>query len=165
MSEHVKPTGAGHLRRKDKAMDAEGARELLEKAEVGTLAVVLDDGRPYAIPVNFAVLGDRVVIHCARQGAKIDAIRRQAGVCFSVFDAGGIVGAATACELSYVYRSVVAFGRATIVDDTGRKMEALEALARKYAPETSGTVSRAATEKTLVIEVSMDIVTGKRSHG
>ena len=165
MSECGKPAGVGQLRRKDKQMDSEGVRELLNAAEVGALAMVLADGRPYCIPVNFVVVDDRIIIHCARQGAKLDAIRAHPDVCFSVFEAEGIVGAAAACELSYRYRSVVVFGKASIVDYADRKIPALEALAKKYAPSTAGTVSRAAADKTLVLEISMDIVTGKRSRG
>ncbi len=161
----ARPPAVGRLRRSDRLMDAQDVRVLLEKAEVGTLAAVLPDGRPYCVPVNFAMLDGKIVVHSAMEGLKVDAIRLHADVCFTVFEAGGAVPAARACDASYRYRSVVVFGAAHAIEDVHRKMIALEALTRKYAPSATGTVSTAAAENTLVLEISMDIVTGKRSGG
>ena len=41
------------IRRKAKEIDTEAAKELLESARRGILAVNGDDGYPYAVPINY----------------------------------------------------------------------------------------------------------------
>ena len=151
------------MRRREKAMTEADARSFLRGQEVGRLGLTLSNGYPYVVPVNYVEMGGSIFIHSAAEGLKIDAISGNPGVCFEVDEAGGVSRGAQACALTYVYRSVIAFGRATAVNDLGKKMKVLEAFASKYAPEVSGTVGEASAAKTLVLEISIDEITGKKS--
>lgn len=75
------------LRRKKRAISDEAARELLATCKRGVFAVNGDDGYPYAIPVNyfFDAEHDKIYFHGAKAGHKVDSLRRDDKVCFTVY--------------------------------------------------------------------------------
>lgn len=120
------------IRRRDKLMDETSARALLKSAEYGTLAMVEEDGSPYAIPVNYVWdERNRLYIHCATEGRKLRALAAHAEVCFSVVGRVRLQPAALTCE----YESVVLRGRAHVCCDEAERWEALMLLLDKLAPE------------------------------
>ncbi|MCC8194850.1 MAG: Rrf2 family transcriptional regulator, partial [Deltaproteobacteria bacterium] len=62
------------MRRKDRALPAAAAWELLEKGEYGFLVTVGADGLPYGVPLSYVLLEGGVYFHSARDGRKIDNI-------------------------------------------------------------------------------------------
>lgn len=72
------------MRRKDRQLSAADARAILAKGTHGVLSVVGDGGWPYAVPMNYTVMGTQIYLHCARAGYKLDAIARDDRVCFTV---------------------------------------------------------------------------------
>ena len=79
------------LRRKKRAITDEAARELLATCKRGVFAVNGDDGYPYAIPVNyfFDAEHDKIYFHGAKAGHKVDALKRDDKVCFTVYGTTG----------------------------------------------------------------------------
>ena len=75
------------LRRKKRAITDEEARELLATCKRGVFAVNGDDGYPYAIPVNyfFDAEHNKIYFHGAKAGHKVDALKRDDKVCFTVY--------------------------------------------------------------------------------
>ena len=75
------------LRRKKRAITDEEARKLLATCKRGVFAVNGDDGYPYAIPVNyfFDAEHDKIYFHGAKAGHKVDALKRDDKVCFTVY--------------------------------------------------------------------------------
>ena len=62
------------VRRADRAVAENEAREILARAEHGVLATIGADGWPYAVPVNHVLEGDEIFIHCALAGHKLENI-------------------------------------------------------------------------------------------
>jgi len=60
------------MRRKDREMNSEFAREVIDRSQYGVLACVTPDGKPYAIPLSIARDGDRLFFHSATAGSKVD---------------------------------------------------------------------------------------------
>jgi len=60
------------MRRKDREMDPEFARDVIDHSQYGVLACVTPDGKPYAIPLSIARAGDRLFFHSASAGSKVD---------------------------------------------------------------------------------------------
>lgn len=75
------------LRRKKRAITDEEARKLLAACKRGVFAVNGDDGYPYAIPVNyfFDTEHDKIYFHGAKAGHKVDSLKRDDKVCFTVY--------------------------------------------------------------------------------
>ena len=74
------------LRRKSNAISDRDAREVLLHGRRGILAVNGDDGYPLALPVNYVFDADanRIYFHGAKAGHKVDSLRRDDRVCFTV---------------------------------------------------------------------------------
>ena len=74
------------LRRKSNAISDRDAREVLLHGRRGILAVNGDDGYPLALPGNYVFDADanRIYFHGAKAGHKVDSLRRDDRVCFTV---------------------------------------------------------------------------------
>lgn len=121
------------LRRKKRAITDEEARELLATCKRGVFAVNGDDGYPYAIPVNyfFDAEHDKIYFHGAKAGHKVDALKRDDKVCFTVY---GNEWYQDGDWAPYVMSTVV-FGRCRLANDTPEFIEdKVRELALRYYP-------------------------------
>lgn len=118
------------MRRVRQQLTNEICLEILRNATSGTLAVLGDGGYPYAVPLSFVYADGIIYFHSAKSGHKIDAIRHHDKASFCVIDKDEIHGD----EFTTYFRSVIAFGRITIVSSPGEKLEGAKLLGRKYNP-------------------------------
>jgi nitroimidazol reductase NimA-like FMN-containing flavoprotein (pyridoxamine 5'-phosphate oxidase superfamily) len=127
------------------------------------MATVNPEGFPVIKPVNYLYRDGKVYIHSSQKGEKIEDIRRGSLVCFEVDDPIAYVAATgPACGAGYYYRSIIIKGRAALLEDRHQKLEVLEKLMEKYQPEGGyGAISEEILEKTAVIQILADEITGK----
>lgn len=120
------------VRRKNREISIEVAKDLLRTSRRGVLAVNGDNGYPYALPINYTYdeASNIIIFHGARAGHKLDSIKACDKVCFTVYGNETIKEEAWA---PYV-QSTIVYGRCHLVDDQERAMETLRNLARKYYP-------------------------------
>ena len=148
------------IRRSDRALTEEQAREILARAEHGVLATVGADGWPYAVPVNHVLAGDVLYIHCAVEGHKLDNIAHAERVSYCAVAGARVLPA----ELSTLYESAVVFGRAALVTDPAEKRRALELLAVRFrgalSPEAEEAIATSAS-RTAVVRIRLERITGK----
>lgn len=112
-----------------------GEREclaLLEEQPRGVLAVLGDEGYPYAVPLDFLYRDGKLYFHGAREGHRLDAVRRHDKVSFCVMDEGFRREGDWALNI----RSVIVFGRIRPMahDEVGVE-ELLCALGKRYNPD------------------------------
>ena len=119
------------MRRSKQVLSQETAEKILREGEFGVLALSGDDGYSYAVPINYAVEGNKIYFHSAKTGHKLDAIRNNDKVSFCVVDKHEVV----AEEFTTYFTSAIAFGRIKIVEDNADpdKLRGLELLADKYS--------------------------------
>ena len=116
------------LRRKDRAISLEEAREILSKGEFGILSTVDDENQPYGVPLNYVFRNNCIEFHCATEGHKIDNITRNNRVSFCVVGKTKVLPGEFATE----YESVIVFG--SISELTGHnKRDFLISLLQKYS--------------------------------
>ena len=122
------------VRRKDKLMSEEQAREFIVSAYSGTVATVGPDGWPYAVPLLYVWMNGEIWLHNTRvTGHFRRNIEHEARVCFVVEEPGEIFPYGRfECDTSIAYRSVVAFGRVRIIEDTPQKAAFFDAFMAKY---------------------------------
>lgn len=156
------------VRRRDKEVPRPAAvLEVLARGEVARVAMVTPEG-PYVVPVSYAVLpperGEplRLVVHGAREGRKVDALRRDPRVCVEVSVDVATVPAARACDVTVRYRSVIAFGRAVFLEDRAARARALAAIAERYAPGLPP-IDEAEARKLAILEIRIEAATCKAS--
>ncbi|MFH1981029.1 MAG: pyridoxamine 5'-phosphate oxidase family protein [Pseudomonadota bacterium] len=148
------------IRRKDRVLETPLAQALLENGEYGVLSTCGGDGQPYGVPVNYAVMGTDIVIHCATAGHKVENIAENPKVSFTVVGKTELLPEKFATR----YESVIAFGRASFIDDPNLKRDGLRALVAKYAADhikAGDDYIETLIDKTRVIRVAVDRITGK----
>ena len=120
------------IRRKNREIDSDSAKRLLQSSRRGVLAVNGDDGYPYAIPINYLYDDEaqRIYFHGAKIGHKVDALRASDKVCLTVYGNETIKTDAWAPFM----QSVVVFGRCHLMEAGPEASERLKQLAMKYYP-------------------------------
>ena len=117
------------LRRKNQQLSETEARSILKNGTHGVLSVQGDDGYPYGVPMNYVYGDDAIYFHCAKEGHKLEGVRRSDKVSFCVVGEDEVIPEA----FSTAYTSVIVFGRAEIVADEKEKREALKLLAERFS--------------------------------
>ena len=120
------------MRRFKQQLSDSEALEVLKQAKRGVLSVTGDDGWPYGVWLNphFRETDGRIYFHGAKEGHKIDALRKDARASFTVIDDG----VRDQGGWAYTFRSVVVFGRIEFVEDHEFALELCRELARRFNP-------------------------------
>jgi len=92
------------------------------------------DGQPYVIPTLFARVDDAIYFHGSAASRMLRNLSEGIPVCLTVTLIDGFVLARSVFNHSMNYRSVVALGKAAIVDAPKEKLEALHAFTEKIFP-------------------------------
>jgi len=82
---------------------------VINRADVCRIALA-DGNIPYIVTMNFGYSGGhhrKLYFHCAREGRKLDMIRKNNYACFEMDIDHQIVKSDKACDLSMKYKSVV----------------------------------------------------------
>ena len=157
-------TEAAKMRRADKEItDPDELHRILDEALVLHLGMV-DDGRPYVVPLNFAREGDELWLHCASEGRKLDCLRRQPSVCVEVERLIQITSGPTACGTwTSHFESVIGFGTATVLSDDEHKVHAMQTIMCKYSGKQDWEFSPETLAKIVIVRVNLESLTGKRA--
>ena len=151
------------MRRKDRQLSAADARAILAKGTHGVLSVVGDGGWPYAVPMNYTVMGTQIYLHCARAGYKLDAIARDDRVCFTVVTQAQVIPA----HITTLYESVVVLGRAQVVTAEEERLAALGSLIDTLGdvtPEIKAQYLAKKAKNTTLLRIQPLQITGKASR-
>jgi nitroimidazol reductase NimA-like FMN-containing flavoprotein (pyridoxamine 5'-phosphate oxidase superfamily) len=150
------------MRRKDKAIvELAEIEQILRRALVCRLGLT-DGNRPYIVPLSFGFKNNTLYFHSAPEGMKIEMLRKNSKVCFEFDVDHEVVADEEACKWGMKYRSVIGFGKASIVEDNREKQEGLNAILEHYSGRTYD-CPEAAVNSTLVIKVEIESMTGKQS--
>ena len=141
--------------------DRETIEAIIRSASVCRIGLS-DDGQPYVVPVCFGYEDGTLYFHSAPRGRKLDVLRKNDAVCCEFEVDQEIVRAKDACEWSVRYRSVIAFGRASIVQDPGEKAQALDVIVAHYGGQPQA-YPEATLGRTAVVKVRIESMTGKVS--
>ena len=135
--------------------------EIIRNAKVCRLGMSVAD-QPYVVPLCFGYEPGALYFHSAGEGKKLDMLEENENVCFEIDIDHEIVEAENPCDWGMNYRSVIGFGRATILEDDGLKRKGFDAIMRQYS---SGTYSYPDGEVkgTSIIKVDILSMTGKRN--
>jgi nitroimidazol reductase NimA-like FMN-containing flavoprotein (pyridoxamine 5'-phosphate oxidase superfamily) len=142
-------------------LSAEDTQAVMERCTAGTLACIGDDGYPYSVPLSFVYHNGKIYFHSAKIGHKMDAIKANPKVSFSVIDEDTIVSA----EYTTYFRSVIAFGKASILEGDER-IEGFKALVEKYSgdqPEEAKIKEILGCTGALIIAIDVEHITGKEA--
>jgi nitroimidazol reductase NimA-like FMN-containing flavoprotein (pyridoxamine 5'-phosphate oxidase superfamily) len=92
------------------------------------------DGGPFVIPTLFARIGDAIYFHGSAASRMLRGAASGIPVCITVTLVDGLVLARSVFNHSINYRSVIALGNASLVEEPAEKVRALEAFTNKIVP-------------------------------
>jgi nitroimidazol reductase NimA-like FMN-containing flavoprotein (pyridoxamine 5'-phosphate oxidase superfamily) len=149
------------MRRKDREItDRAELMRILADARVCRLAMSEND-RPYLVPLSFALDGEDVVIHSAREGRKLEILRRNPAVCLEVEEGVEIDVGPSPCDTGMRFRTVIGHGVAELVEDGAERARLLALFGPRYgAPDRP--LSPSEVERTTVLRIRLTELTGKR---
>ena len=149
------------MRRKKQILKNEKINEIMKKNTNGILSCTGDDGYPYGVPVSFVYFNDKIYFHSAKSGHKIDSIKNNSKVSFTVVDKDQIVSE----EYTSYFRSVIAFGKARLVEGE-EWYEEFKELVEKYSgdqPEEAKIKEIKECTRSLIIAIDVEHITGKEA--
>jgi len=107
--------------------DRETVYGILDEGFICHVGFVVD-GQPFVIPTGYARVDDKLYIHGSQASRMLRSLAGGLDACVTVTIVDGLVLARSAFHHSMNYRSVLVFGRATLVDEPNEKYDALVAL-------------------------------------
>ena len=149
------------IRKKKNEISTDAAKALLRSSRRGVLAVNGDDGYPYAIPINYLYdeENEKIIFHGAKAGHKVDALKKNDKICFTVFGNEAVKEEAWAPFL----QSVVVFGRCHFVESQEDAIALVKKFAAKYYPNMDMVNEEAALSGRAVqmFEIQIEHLSGK----
>lgn len=148
------------VRRQNRLLDECRAMELLAEGEYGVLSMVGEQGG-YGVPLNYVWDGgDSIYFHCALVGEKLEYVRCNPNVSFTVVGYTRVQPKQFTTE----YESILVRGIVRELDCEELKMSALELILDKYSPndkEMGMKYARNALAKTAILCLEIQSMSGK----
>ena len=149
------------MRRRDKELqNTSEINKIFSEAKVCRLGL-FDGVKPYIVPMNYGYKAGILYFHSARDGRKVEILKKNPVVCFEIDIPGSVVSSEEACSWSINYRSVMGEGTAAFISDENKKKEALRCIMDHYSGKVEWSFSSKMLKKTLVFTVKVENITAK----
>lgn len=155
-------SGFREMRRKRQQLSQEESVAILQKSTSGTLALLGDDGYPYAVPMSYVYNEGKLYFHSALTGHKIDAIHKCDKASFCVIEQDDVQPE----KYTTFFRSVIAFGRIHIIEDEHGRLETARMLGNRYNPHQDGALQKeieSGLSRMQMIRFDIEHLTGKEA--
>lgn len=147
------------MRRVNQQISQEECEKLMRDAKRGVLAVLGDEDYPYTIPLNYVYDDGHIYFHSAKEGHKLDALRKHDKVSFCVLSDG----VQEENDWWYHFISVIAFGRIREIENDDERDKYLRLLGNKYFPSAEHLEKEMKlAPKVVMLDLKIEHVTGKR---
>jgi uncharacterized protein len=153
------------MRKKDREIkDTKELEEILQKADVCRIAFAVD-GTPYIVTMNFGYIWtDRLILyfHCAKEGKKLELMKKNNMVCFEMDIDHEIAEAANACDWGMKYRSIVGLGLLESITHEEEKKKGLDCIMDHYRFNGKKEYNEKALSLTEILRLTVTEFTGKK---
>ena len=156
------------MRRKDRAVTefAEIAA-IVKRCAVLRLGLV-DDGKAYIVPLNFGyeTAADQLTLyfHSAKEGRKVEVLKKNPQVCFEMECAATIQTAEQACQWTTHYESVIGEGVVELLAAPQDRVNALERIMKTNGFEGTLQFEAAHLDAIAVYQLRVQTITAKRNQ-
>jgi len=151
------------MRRNEKAVTSTVELEkILWRGKVCHLAIP-DLPAPYLVPLNYGYRNRTFYFHSGGEGHKIELLKANPLVSFSVIIDLGIIEAEQPCGWGARFLSVVGNGRVEFIEDYAEKEDALQLLMAQYS-ESEFSFPQAGVDATTVFKLTIEQMVGKQSR-
>jgi len=154
------------MRRMDKEIDdIKTIESILHEADHCVVAMS-DNNTPYMVPMNFGFKNNNLYLHSSLEGRKIEILKVNNKVTFGVEVKTEVVKSELACNWGMNYKSVIGEGYAHFIEDSQKKIEALDIIMSKYSDNeemNSFHYSETALNRLALIKIEVKFLSGKVS--
>jgi nitroimidazol reductase NimA-like FMN-containing flavoprotein (pyridoxamine 5'-phosphate oxidase superfamily) len=143
---------------------SEAMEELLREETLGFLGVSVGE-TPYVVPLTYCYVEGKIFFHGSLTGKRLDHIRKNQRVCFTVARRSGPpvrhpYGGLCQCEND----SVICYGVARVLDDPEERRDALNVFNRRLGPDAKEITVEEASH-CIAVEIAIREMTGRRQRG
>ena len=153
------------MRRKDREIsDREQIVSVLEEAEVCRVALQAEPA-PYIVPLSYGFSWKEkleIYFHSADAGRKLELIESNNNVGFEIDCGQELVTGEDACSWGMKFKSLIGTGRIYMLEDKDERNEALSVILKHYGHEGNPVYNGSIFEKTKVLRLVVDKITGKQ---
>jgi len=151
------------MRRKDKEItDTSELLDILTSNSICRLGLS-EGGQPYIFPMNYGYQDNKIFLHSAHAGKKVEIIKENGKACFEITDSIEVVTSAKACSFGTKYRSVIGSGTISLIEDPSQKIDALKLIMKQLTGRHDWDIPEDAIQKVAVLKIEIDSITAKKS--
>jgi len=153
------------MRKKEREItDIIEIESIIQNSDVCRIAMA-NGNIPYIVTMNYGYTAGsemKIYFHCARQGRKLEMIRKNNYVCFEIDNDHKLIKGTNACDFSMKYRSVVGYGIISIIDEEEERIKGLNCIMSHYSDSPSFSYNKKSLEKTTVLCLEIKEISGKK---
>ena len=137
---------------------------ILRQETLGYLGLSMN-GIPYVVPLNFGYVEGKILFHCSLTGKKLDYLKANPQVCFSVGrQSGKVVRHPQGALCKTDHDSVICYGVARIIENVEERRRVLETFNHCLQPGADEITLKAAS-KCCAVEIKIIEMTGRQQRG
>jgi len=154
------------MRRKDKEIaDINEKINIIKKNKVCRIGLS-ENNMPYVVPLNYGYAFENNILtlffHSAAEGKKMDIIKNNNNACFEIDCDAKLIEAEDACNFGYAFKSIIGFGKITILKDADEKTGGLNKIMRQQTEkETVYNFTLDELKNACVYKMTVENFTGK----
>jgi len=157
------------MKRKDKEIvDINEKINIIKKCKVCRIGLS-ENNIPYVIPLNYGYEYKNNLLtlyfHSALEGKKLDIIKNNNNACFEIDCDNKLIENENACNYGYAFKSIIGFGKITILENTEEKIFGLNMI-MKHQTEKDITYNfnEEQINKVCVFKLVLDEFSGKQKE-
>ena len=151
------------MRRKDKEItDRKIIDDILNKNQICRVGFSMNN-KPYIVPMNYGYFANKIFLHSAKTGKKIEILKNNNNVCFEITDTIEIIKSDIACDFGTRYRSIIGNGTIRILEDVNEIKNAIHYIMYQHTHITNWEISKENLEKIYLLEIEIKDISGKKS--
>jgi nitroimidazol reductase NimA-like FMN-containing flavoprotein (pyridoxamine 5'-phosphate oxidase superfamily) len=139
---------------------------IISKCKVCRIGLSEND-MPYIVPLNYGYDFKNntltLFFHSAKEGKKMDIIKINNNACFEMDCDNRLIEGETACRHSYAYKSIIGYGKITLLEDINERIDALNKILKHQTEKDIVYVFSPKELKNITIyKITVEEFTGKR---
>ena len=143
-------------------LDFSDQERIIKRAKICHVGMI-DGDKPYVLAFNFGYENKTIYLHTSNYGGKLGILERNNNVCIE-FDVDHELfyrDKEVACSWTWKYRSVIAHGKAEIIDDYEEKIKGLKIFMKNYS-DINFKFSKPSVDNVIVIKIKIEKITGRQ---
>ena len=138
--------------------------ERILKGETLGFLGLCKNGTPYVVPMTYGYSNGKILLHCALKGKKLEYLRANPNVCFTVgWQSGSIIRHPQGAQCSASHDSVICYGTALIIDDINERCKLLNTFNHYLQPDAKE-IRPEEVVNCLAIEIMIYKMTGRQQR-